>query len=303
MPLHKETGLHIPFFKTINEFLEGIHSAHRTQNPLLLCLRLEDTFPDTIDVMPPFRKDFYFISLVTDTGDTLITYDNVQAGQLDSFLVFQSPGHIYSWHRDKTVRGYLIYFKKDCFPFFRPEFDQEFPFFDVLQTNFFKLSGAQFNSIAPLFEDLFDAYQRHGHSHQDPIAPLKLLALLYQLKQFTTTITQLENSFSSTEQLVFQKFLQLINNYYLEKRTVKEYADLLHMTAHHLSQSVKAASQKNALYFINDKLLKEAKTLIRYTDMDIAEIAYQLQFSDAANFGKFFKKHTGQTPLEYRKRR
>jgi AraC-like DNA-binding protein len=48
-------------------------------------------------------------------------------------------------------------------------------------------------------------------------------------------------------------------------------------------------------------LLSEAKSLIQFTDFDIAEIAYQLNFSDPANFGKFFKKHTDQTPLEFRK--
>jgi AraC-like DNA-binding protein len=47
--------------------------------------------------------------------------------------------------------------------------------------------------------------------------------------------------------------------------------------------------------------LTESKSLIRFTEFDIAEIAYQLNFSDPANFGKFFKKHTGQTPVEFRK--
>ena len=48
-------------------------------------------------------------------------------------------------------------------------------------------------------------------------------------------------------------------------------------------------------------MLEEAKSIIQFTDLDIAEIAYRLNFSDPANFGKFFKKHTNQTPLEFRK--
>jgi AraC-like DNA-binding protein len=47
--------------------------------------------------------------------------------------------------------------------------------------------------------------------------------------------------------------------------------------------------------------MTEAKSLIQYTDFDIAEIAYQLNFSDPANFGKFFKKHSDLTPVEFRK--
>jgi AraC family transcriptional regulator, transcriptional activator of pobA len=61
------------------------------------------------------------------------------------------------------------------------------------------------------------------------------------------------------------------------------------------------ASGKNALSYINERLLQEAKSIILFTELDIAEIAYHLNFSDPANFGKFFKKHTLQTPLEFRK--
>lgn len=125
--------------------------------------------------------------------------------------------------------------------------------------------------------------------------------MLYQLKEFTNAFKQWEEGFTTPQQIVLQKFIQLVNNFYIEKRTIEEYASLLNITPNHLSQSVKTASGKNALTFLNDRLLTEAKSLIQFTKFDIAEIAYQLNFSDPANFGKFFKKHTGQTPLEYRK--
>ena len=76
---------------------------------------------------------------------------------------------------------------------------------------------------------------------------------------------------------------------------------MLHVTANHLSQSIKLASARNASAYINERLLNEAKSIIRFTDLDLAQLAYQLNFSDLANFGKFFKKHTNKTPLEYRK--
>jgi AraC family transcriptional regulator, transcriptional activator of pobA len=60
-------------------------------------------------------------------------------------------------------------------------------------------------------------------------------------------------------------------------------------------------SGKNALSFINERIITEVKTIIQFTNLDMAEIAYQMNFSDPANFGKFFKKHAGVTPLEYRK--
>jgi AraC-like DNA-binding protein len=75
----------------------------------------------------------------------------------------------------------------------------------------------------------------------------------------------------------------------------------MNISAKYLSQTIKQTTGKNALAFINERLVAEAKTLIQFTSLDISEIAYQLNFSDPANFGKFFKKHVQVTPLEFRK--
>jgi AraC-like DNA-binding protein len=48
-------------------------------------------------------------------------------------------------------------------------------------------------------------------------------------------------------------------------------------------------------------LLQEAKAILKYTDASIAEIAYQLNFSEPAAFNRFFRKMTGDTPMMYRK--
>lgn len=291
----------IPYFEKINAFLTAIQSRHRTDNELFFCLRLEDTFPHTVDVMPPFRKGFYFISLVTDTGDTQIGYDSSRASNLSSFLVFQSPGHVYSWHRARSVKGYLIYFRKECFQFFRPDFDETFPFFNALHTNFFSIRQDHYDTFAPLLDEVFAAYKRYPLATHPPVAALKLLAVLYQFNTFVADLNTYEQHFSTPEQRMVKRFSQLVTNYYLDKRTVEEYAELLNVTPHHLSESVKAVTSQSALQLINQKLLDEAKILLRYTAGDVSEVAYQLNFSDPANFGRFFKKHTNQTPLEYRR--
>jgi AraC family transcriptional regulator, transcriptional activator of pobA len=289
-----------PYYKEINEFLESISPDYRTRNPNFFCLRLKENEGRISKYKPPFRKDFYFIALVSNAGKTKITYDNTNVTQLNSFLVFQSPGLLYSFYRDNPANGYLLYFKKECLSFFKPDFDKEFQFFNLLQTNFFTLNQAKFQDFAPHFEEVFRAYEKSS-DNQYKIASIKLLALLYQLKEFTNAFKQWEVGFTTPQQILLQKFIQLVNNFYIEKRTVEEYAEMLHVTPNHLLQSIKNASAKNATSFINDRILSEAKSLIRFTELDIAEIAFQINFSDSANFGKFFKKHTNQTPLEFRK--
>lgn len=290
----------IPYYKDINDFLKSIPSDYETKNPNFFCLRLKENEGSISNYKPPFRKDFYFIALVSNAGKTKITYDNTNVTKLNSFLVFQSPGLLYSFYRDNSANGYLIYFKKECLSFFKPDLEKEFPFFNILHTNFFKLNEAKFQEFAPHFEEVFSAYD-NSNDNQHKIASIKLLALMYQLKEFSNAFKQWEEGFTTPHQILLQKFIQLVNNFYIEKRTIEEYAALLNVTPNHLSQSIKSASDKNALSYINERLLSEAKSLIQFTNFDIAEIAYQLNFSDPANFGKFFKKHTDQTPLEYRK--
>jgi AraC-like DNA-binding protein len=290
----------IPFYKDINEFLSSIPSDYRTSDPNFYCLRLKENEGSMSNYKPPFRKDFYFIALVSNAGKTKITYDNTNVTELNSFLVFQAPGLLYSFFRDNSANGYLLYFKKECFSFFKPEFEREFPFFNILHTNFFKLNQSKFREFAPYFDEVFSSYENTNDNHHT-VASLKLLALLYQLKDFTTAFQQWEESFTTPQQILLRKFIQLVNNFYIEKRTIEDYAAMLHVTPNYLSQTVKTASDKNALSYINERMLEEAKSIIQFTDLDIAEIAYRLNFSDPANFGKFFKKHTNQTPLEFRK--
>jgi AraC family transcriptional regulator, transcriptional activator of pobA len=296
--MKQETKYNIPFYKEINEFLLSINSEFSTQNPDFFCLPLlANSKTDTYKTA--FKRDFYYVGLVTNAGHTKITYDATSVTDLNSFLVFQSPGLLYSFMRDPKANGYLIYFKKDLFSFFKPVFENEFPMFDVLHTNFFKLNQSKFATFEAYFKEVFSAYY-HINDKQN-IASIQLLTLLYQLKEFTKTFNQVEESFKSPQHILFQKFTQLVNNFYIEKRTIEEYADLLSVSANYLSKSIKLASGTNALSFINERIITEAKSMIQFSNLDIAEIAYQLHFSDASNFGKFFKRHADVAPLEFRK--
>ncbi len=289
----------IPYYSEINDFLESIPWPGKTTNPIFYCLRLKKLDQAVKIYRPPFKRSFYFFALFINSGEVEINHDDKTVKDPESYLVFHSPGLVYSFTHGNSLEGYLIYFKSDCFSFFKPDFHKEFPFFNMLHTNLFKLDRATFNKLSPHFEEVFTAYDRTSKElHLE--SRIKLLALLYHMKEF---VADRMNGvrFATPQQILVSRYIQLVNNHYIHTRTVKDYADLLSVTANHLSQSVKSVSGKNALSYIAERLLSEAKSLIRYTDFDISEIAYQLGFSDPANFGKFFKKEMGMSPSEFRK--
>nr|WP_295926521.1 helix-turn-helix domain-containing protein [uncultured Dyadobacter sp.] len=291
----------IPYYTDINTFLASIPSPGRTTNPLFYCVRLRKLEHPVEIYKPPFKRSFYFFALFVNSGNAQINYGDKTVTNPESYLVFHSPDLVYSFSHDETLEGYVIYFKPECFSFLKPDFHEEFPFFNRLYTNLFKLDQATFQQLSPHFEDVLAAYDRSGDkSHME--ARARLLALFYFMNAFVTERRKMTR-FATPQQLLLSKYIQLVNNHYLDKRTVKEYADLLSVTPNHLSQSVKAVSGKNALSYIAARLLTEAKSLLLYTHVDMAEIAYQLGFSDPANFGSFFKKNVGMSPLAFRKRK
>jgi AraC-like DNA-binding protein len=81
---------------------------------------------------------------------------------------------------------------------------------------------------------------------------------------------------------------------------VSDYASKLAVSPKHLSKIIKHESGKNPSDFIDEMLLMEVKCMLRYTDLSVAEISYQLEFADPSHLTKFFKKHTEMTPLQYR---
>lgn len=58
---------------------------------------------------------------------------------------------------------------------------------------------------------------------------------------------------------------------------------------------------KNVLDIIAHVVIIDIKAKLKSTDMTIQEIAYSLNFPSASFFGKYFKRHMGMSPLEYRK--
>ena len=99
-----------------------------------------------------------------------------------------------------------------------------------------------------------------------------------------------------------QRYSALAERHYLEHRPLEFYAGALGVTPDHLSRSCRKLLHKPALQLLHDRLLLEARRLLAYTPMTVADVAQQLGYADAAYFSKFFGRAMGQTPSEYRQR-
>ena len=108
-----------------------------------------------------------------------------------------------------------------------------------------------------------------------------------------------------TEQLtpgerISQEFSQLVIDHYVEERNVSFYAQKLGITPAYLSTVIKQMTGKTCTDIIGDMVIMDAKAQLKSTALPIQEIAYSLHFPNVSFFGKYFKRHVGVGPLEYR---
>ena len=108
-----------------------------------------------------------------------------------------------------------------------------------------------------------------------------------------------ESSQGARDALV-QRFISLVDQHYREHRPLAFYSDALGVTPDHLSRTCRNMRKQSALQLLHERLMLEARRLLAYTALPVAEVAQQLGYEDAAYFSKFFNRNVGNTPSEYR---
>ncbi len=127
---------------------------------------------------------------------------------------------------------------------------------------------------------------------------------------FSLVIYEIDNYFKKTEkphQVTHREdelttsFFILVQDHFKEEHNVQFYADKLFISRKYLTKVINKTVFKSPRDIIHQVLAVEARLLLRNPNLNINEVASQLKFSDQASFSKFFKKHVGRSPLEYRK--
>ncbi len=110
-----------------------------------------------------------------------------------------------------------------------------------------------------------------------------------------------EDNRSVRSKAVLEDFLTLVRDNHNRERSLSFYAEKLYLTPKYLSKLVKTVSGKSAHEWIDSFVILEAKNMLKYSDMSIKTIVWELNFPNQTTFYRFFKAHTGMTPSEYRK--
>jgi len=288
----------IPVYKTIEE----LHAVNGVNIPFyipgFIAFPFSETYPHAKPFMAPYKKLFYQVVLMEEGMKVHFSLNTKEVRDPENIIYFNGPGHVYSYKRGDNQQGYIIYFTDD---FVSKLFDNvmaEFPFFKITELNILQLTDAETDALNPMFETIVREQRTESSSRLEVVRHL-VAALLMKVKAIYQAKNNLKAEFSRAEYLT-DRFQQLVNNYYVEHKSVEQYADMLNITPGYLSEVINSNLGTSPKAIINQRLASEAKNMLRYSDLTISEIAYQLGFADPTSFGKFFRKETDTTPSEFR---
>lgn len=169
-----------------------------------------------------------------------------------------------------------------------------------------KLNDAEWQEIIVSIEEVFT----EGHKHRMDTLSIEIMHSLFRTLcyRICRTIddrieTQQKDSAHNSHNrntIYFNTFLEELSKHYLQERSVGFYAGQLHLTPKYLTTLLRVTTERTASEWIDEYVILEAKNLLKYSTMNIQEIAYYLNFPNQSFFGRYFKQHTGMSPSAYR---
>lgn len=104
----------------------------------------------------------------------------------------------------------------------------------------------------------------------------------------------------SREQTIFDRFISLVNQHATQEHQISFYADRMCLTERYLGTVIRQASGTTAKEWIDHAIITRVKIELKHSDKSVAQISDEMNFPNPSFFSKYFKRLTGQTPLEFR---
>lgn len=268
-------------------------------------MAIEDLFSKHEKLIPPLdrphRVKFHNVLYIT-VGEGIHHVDfqpyTFSAG---SFL-FISPGQVHSFDVCPEIRGYFLLFTanyleknlihSDVLSLYRLyNYHLHAPIMQPEETR-----GEGFES---LLREIMREYATPASSVKEEIIRLFLKVLFLKVERIKQTVTAEQKK---TDWLVrFGHFKEHLQNHIASTRSVTEFAAMLNISPKHLNTICKAVSGTTAKQYIDSFVILEIKRILATSDSSVQEISYNFGFEESTNFVKYFKKHTGKSPAQFRK--
>ncbi|ASU35881.1 helix-turn-helix domain-containing protein [Mucilaginibacter xinganensis] len=268
-----------------------------TGNKYFRVYNFEGSLPNHSDLLIPHRKDHYLVVFMRQTGRRQ-WIDMKPYALKENTIYFTGPNNIIVKEEFERLWSTGIAFTNEFLSLQENAALSKLPLIQNPQNiHELLLTPPDIDFVEDLLAKISAEYRRPSEWQQRMLTAHLTVLLTYLSRLYTE---QYKDSEPSADKLLLTGFQERINACFRELREVGDYAALLNISPGHLSEVVKIQSGKPAIKHIHDRQVLEARRLLFHTANSLKEIAFDLGFSDASYFNRFFKRETGLTPAEYR---
>ncbi|ARK13385.1 AraC family transcriptional regulator [Fibrella sp. ES10-3-2-2] len=250
-------------------------------------------------VHTPHRHDFYLLVLFTQ-GTGTHTIDFIDYPIQPGSVFFMSPAQVHNWTFSEDADGYLLFFNPAFYLIDYPARKlSDLPLFHSLATPpVVYLPEADATDMTWLFAQTYRESVGSSYRREDIIRSY-LNIILVKVSGFC--LASQPPHLSTHAQSQIRQLEQLVDRYYAEHKTVRDYADMMALSEKQLYTVCQTGLGKSLQKLIQERLLLEARRLLVHTELSVAQVADQLNFLDHSYFNRFFRKAAGQTPEQFRR--
>lgn len=235
-------------------------------------------------------------------GSATVTVDQLRDRVTRDTLLLLLPGSILHLNeRTDDFRVRFCAFSLELFSEAAYRLDPSF--FHILHEHaIIRLPDRIIEEVRNWFQMASYTYRDRGNIFRNTIIRNRLQNVLLEAFDKTQRFApDVHSQTGTTRQAdLFQRFVALVHEHCTEQREVAFYADRLCISTRYLSTIIRSVAHSTAKEFIDRSVVLEIKMLLGSTELSVQEIAYRLHFPDQSYLGRFFKKHTGVSPTEFR---
>lgn len=282
----------ITYFKS-NEIGKGLPFA----------ITVFENLDKSSDIFKPSLRDFHVIFIIKEgTGTYFVDFKEYTFHPHTIILLSKDQLHHFDLFSTEDVKMVSVTFNPEFI--YRNETDLPH-LFQFLSSS--HKQGQQVLQI-PLFaqkqidymvDEMNTIYANGSLSYQSKAFYHWLCLLLIQVEMMQEGQSE-KQVISDEHQKNAMVFKQLIEKHYKTEFKVEFYAEQLNVPLKSLSKSSHSFYKMSPKALINERRILEIKRQLRGTGRSSKSIAYDLNFDEPTNMFKFFRKHVGLSPSEFR---
>ena len=182
----------------------------------------------------------------------------------------------------------------------------QYSVFQPTGNHVFELSDEQAEHVGIIFRKMFEEIESDYAHKYDVLRNLVFELLHFAMKMQPAAPSDKQRINAS--QRIATIFLELLERQFpidenhprVGLRSASDFAQQLNIHVNHLNRAVKAITDKTTTQIIAERILQEAKVMLRHSNWNVSEISDALGFTEVTHFNNFFKKNVKTSPLKFR---